>query len=140
MTSVRLQREVAEVNGYLPPDTQYRNVQGRDVWVVRKQTEFGILFEFAIYFDPDEQIPGYCAQVLSPVLERAWKTPHVGHLMPDGVICLGPSSPRTGPTLRWTWARVCLWAEGMAAMIAAHRRGTPIHFPFSSNNSERDVA
>ena len=131
--SRRREQERVDVAQYMPSNTRHIYVDGRDLWVFKKQTEVRIEFEIAIYYDPDEK--GYCAQLVSPDVEEAWKGPHVGHLFDDGVICFGGDSMRTRRTLREAFAKSCLWAEGMAIMIFSHANGTPCEFPFSSNNS-----
>lgn len=139
MTAARRQRELEEVNAYLPSRTRMMRVDSKDVWLVQKDTGMGLRFEFALYFDPNESTPGYCCQVLSPEIERAWKHPHIGHIYSDGILCLGPYNPRTGPSLRFVWARSCIWAEGMAAMLAGKHLGQAVHFPLSINNSKADL-
>lgn len=138
--SSRYDRDRVEVARYLPTTTQYDKLNGRDVWTFRKTTELGIEFFIALYFDPDESSPGYCAQLVSPEVEAAWKSPHVGHLFGDGVICFGGENMRTRKTLREAYAKSCLWAEGMAVMIQSQLYGTPTHFPFSNNNHESEAS
>lgn len=134
----RRERDGADVARYLPRNTRLLSVNGRDVWVFKKNTELGVVFEIGIYFDPDED--GYCAQVISPEIEASWKNAHVGHIFSDAVICMGyGGNPKTRPTLRASYAKSCLWAEGMAAMIQGLRHGRKIPFPFSINNSENDL-
>jgi hypothetical protein len=115
----------------------YVQQDGRDAFIFEKDTEVGIPFTIAVYYDPDEH--GYCAQLIGPEVEEAWKSIHVGHLFPDGVICLGGSNMRAKASLREAFAKSCLWAEGMAIMIASHLRGEPSEFPFSNNNSPDEV-
>ena len=138
--SNRFERDRAEVAQYLPSNTRYVPADGRDIWLFQKKTELGITFQIALYYDPDESTPGYCAQVVSPPIEDTWKNPHLGHLWSDGVICLGRSSMRTGRSIREAYSKSCLWAEGMAAMIQSHLAGLPSAFPFSNNNSDAEVA
>lgn len=137
--SARYDRDRAAVAQYLPADTPYHKVNGLDVWTFTKSTELGIQFVISLYFDPDESIPGYCAQLVSPEIEEAWMNQHVGHLFTDGVICFGYESMRTRKTLREAYAKSCLWAEGMAIMIQSQLNGMPTHFPFSNNNDETEV-
>ena len=122
----------------LPRGTTHSVIQGRDVYVFKKNTEVGIQFEIAVYFDADEG--GYCAQLYSPAVEESWKNAHVGHLFEDGVICMGFSSMRTRPTLEDAYGRACLWAEGMAIMMRSYEAGTPSEFPFSINNDSTEAA
>jgi len=137
--SSRYDTDRAEVTRYLPASTSYAKVKGRDVWTFNKSTELGIEFVIAIYFDPDEGTPGYCAQLISPEVEATWMSPHLGHLFSDGVICFGYESMRTRRTLREAYAKSCLWAEGMAIMIQSQLNGTPTQFPFSTNNDESEA-
>lgn len=137
--SARLRRDQEWVAKYMPKNTWFAKVDERDVWVFQKMTEVGVGFEIAIYFDPTESAPGYVAQVRSPPIENAWKSPHVGHIFSDGVICFGGPSSRTRTTMADAYAKACLWAEGMGIMIAAKAIGTPTAFPFSTNNSEEEV-
>jgi hypothetical protein len=129
----RRQADSNTVATKLPHNTTHTVMEGRDVYVFKKHTELGIEFEIAVYFDPDEG--GYCGQLFAPAIEDAWKSPHVGHLFSDGVICMGATSMRTRPTLEDAYGRACLWAEGMAIMIRSHQAGSPSEFPFSINNS-----
>jgi hypothetical protein len=137
--STRLENERAEVLHYLPANTKYVNARGRNVWIFEKTTEVGVAFEIAIYYDPDESEPGYCAQLVSPEIEGAWKNAHIGHIFGDGVICFGGASMRTRRTLREAFSKSCLWAEGMAIMIASRLAGRPSEFPFSNNNTENEA-
>lgn len=128
-----------EVQSFLPEQTKHYKKDGRDVWVFSKNTELGINFQIALYYDADESTPGYCARLLSPEIEKAWMSPHVGHLFADGAICFGAESMRTRRSLREAFSKSCLWAEGMAIMIASHLNGVPSEFPFSNNNDESEV-
>ena len=121
----------------MPDSTLYVEESGRDTFIFVKNTELRIPFTIAIYYDPDER--GYCAQLLTPKIEEAWKNAHVGHLFSDGIICLGGGSMRTRQTMRESYAKACLWAEGMAAMITSHLAGEPSEFPFSRNNDAGDI-
>jgi hypothetical protein len=122
------------VTQYLPTSTRHQSIGGRNVWIFKKVTEVGITFEIALFYDPDEDPPGYCAQLVSPEIEDAWQNPHIGHIFPDGVICLGGSSMRTRETLKESFSKSCLWAEGMAIMIQSRLAGRASEFPFSINN------
>ena len=134
----RRERDSAYVALNLPRNTRLLSINGLDVWVFQKNTVLEVVFEIGIYFDPDED--GYCAQVISPEIEASWKNAHVGHIFSDAVICMGyGGSQRTRPTLLASYAKSCLWAEGMAAMIQGLRHGRKIPFPFSINNSENDL-
>lgn len=137
--ATRYEQDRTDVARYLPPGTIHSRISGHDVWTFSKNTELGELFTIAIYFSADEEIPGYCAQLVAPAVESAWKNVHVGHLFADGVICLGGTSMRTMRTLRDAFAKSCLWAEGMAAMIQSRRVGSPCAFPFSLNNSDGEA-
>lgn len=137
--SRRFNSEREQVAQYLPAATKHQSIGGKDVWIFKKNTEVGVLFEIAIYFDPDEDPAGYCAQLISPSIEDAWKNPHIGHIFNDGVICLGGSSMRTRKTLRESFSKSCLWAEGMAIMIQSHLAGSPTEFPFSNNNNPDEI-
>jgi hypothetical protein len=130
--ATRREQEVMDVARYLPSNTRLVQAEGRDIWIFTKQTEMFIEFEIAIYYDLDER--GYCAQLVRPDIENAWKNAHVGHVFFDGVICFGGDSMRTRRTLREAFAKACLWSEGMAIMIFSHVHGTPCEFPFSMNN------
>lgn len=134
----RLERERQDVARYLPGNTTLTPINGRDVWIFQKNTNFGIEFEIALYYDPDER--GYCAQLVKPEIESEWKSAHVGHIFSDGVICFGGNNIRARPSLREAFAKSCLWAEGIGAMIAARDSGNKIPFPFSINNSPGDVS
>jgi hypothetical protein len=140
--NARYERDRAVVARHLPPGTLHTRLQGRDVWTFRKQTEVGIPFELAVYYEPDESPSGYCVRLITPQIEAAWKNPHVGHIYADGTICFGGSSPswRCRHTLLDAYAKACLWADGMAIMLAAKHAGRPCEFPFSNNNSAADVA
>ena len=131
--SSRKERDLAESRLFMPSNTMYVQQDGRDAFIFEKDTEVGIPFTIAVYYDPDEH--GYCAQLVGPNVEDAWKDQHVGHLFRDGVICLGADRMRSRDTLREAFARSCLWSEGMAIMIASHLKGEPSEFPFSNNNS-----
>lgn len=135
--SSRRDREWQEVRRIMPNNTRLVSADGRDIWLFKKNTEVGIEFEIGIYYDPDED--GYCAQLVSPEVESSWKNAHVGHLFADGVICMGGSSMRTRRTLKESFSKSCLWAEGMALMIVSYDSRTPIPFPFSNNNSESEA-
>jgi hypothetical protein len=131
--ATRKEQERIDVARYMPANTKHVVTEGKDVWIFKKQTEVMIEFELAIYYDADEG--GYCAQLVSPEIEDAWKDQHVGHLFRDGVICMGYESMRTRKTLKESYAKACLWSEGMGIMIFSHANGTPCEFPFSENNS-----
>lgn len=131
--ATRKEQEHIDVVRFMPANTRRVVADGKDVWIFRKQTEVRIEFEIAIYYDSDEG--GYCAQLVSPEIEEAWKDQHVGHLFRDGVICMGYASMRTRKTLKESFAKACLWAEGMGIMIFSQANGTPCEFPFSENNS-----
>ena len=137
--SSRYVREQTEVASYLPPNTRHECIDGRDVWIFCKKTTLGVDFEIAIYYDFEESPPGYCAQLVSPVIETSWMSPHVGHIFKDGVICLGGESMRTRRTLRESYAKSCLWAEGISVMITSKLIGRPTHFPFSKNNTSDEA-
>jgi hypothetical protein len=137
--SKRFAKEQEQVSQYLPTSTRHHSLRGKDVWIFKKNTEVGVVFEIALFYDPDEDPPGYCAQLLHPKIEAAWQTVHVGHLWPDGVICLGGASFRTRKTLMETFSKSCLWAEGMAIMIQSQLAGRPSEFPFSKNNNPNEV-
>jgi hypothetical protein len=137
--SKRFSKEQEQVSQYLPTSTRHQNLGGKDVWIFKKNTELGINFEIALFYDPDEDPPGYCAQVIHPKIEAALQSTHVGHLWPDGVICLGGGSMRTRKTLMETFSKSCLWAEGMAILIQSHLAGRPSQFPFSTNNDADEV-
>ena len=117
----------------MPTGTMPIQLNGCDAFVFEKDTEVGIPFTIAIYYDLNER--GYCASLVGPEIEASWKNAHVGHLFSDGAICFGGDQMRTRKTLREAYAKSCLWAEGMAIMIASHLAGKPHHFPFSNNNS-----
>jgi hypothetical protein len=139
----RLEQEGRIVASHFPRNVRQGVLQGRSVWVFTKFTEVGIKFEIAIYFDPDE--PGYVAQCIGPEIEAEWRTPHIGHIYHDGVICLGWSTISGRPTSRaagdmlTAYSKSCLWAEGIACMIVSKRAGRPTEFPFSNNNREEEV-
>ena len=135
--SARTERERAFVARNMPANTRYVEGGGRDVWFFIKRTEVGIEFEIAVYYDPDEG--GYCAQLVSPEIENAWRDPHIGHIFDDGVICLGGDSTRSRSRMEDAYAKSCLWAEGIALMLVAKQTGEPIEFPFSINNKEGEV-
>lgn len=135
--SSRRSRDFHEHRTFMPDNTMYLEQEGRDTYVFEKNTEVGITFTIAAYFDPDEN--GYSASLVSPLIEDAWKNAHVGHIFTDGTICFGGASMRTRPTLREAYAKSCLWAEGMAIMIASHLAGEPSEFPFSNNNTSDEV-
>jgi len=137
----RLNAERALVARYLPPDTFYMHYENRDVWVFKKITQVGIEFEMAVFYDLDESPPGYCVKLLSPEIEQAWRHPHIGHIYPDGTVCFGgiDPSPRCRRVLNEAYAKACVWAEGVAIMIASKTAGRPIEFPFSDNNDPSDV-
>lgn len=131
----RREQDQREVARKMPNNTRLVQMEGRDIWIFKKNTELRVQFEIAIYYDSDER--GYCAQVLSPEIENSLKGVHVGHLFSDGVICMGYSEPsmRARHTLIEAYAKACLWAEGMAVMIQSRKAGRPMPFPFSANNS-----
>ena len=135
--STRKEQEQIDVAQFMPSNTRHAVADGRDVWFFKKQTEVLIEFEIAVYYDSDEK--GYCAQLVSPEIEEAWKDQHVGHLFRDGVICMGWESMRTRKTLKESFAKACLWAEGMGIMIFSHANGTPCEFPFSENCSAEEA-
>lgn len=135
----RFQTEQTQAARYLPKNTRHVQADDRDIWIFEKSTEVGIRFEIALYFDADEDEPGYCAQLISPEIESAWRSPHVGHIFSDGVICFGGASMRTRKSLREAFSKSCLWAEGMAIMIVSQLRGSPSFFPFSKNNGHGDI-
>ena len=137
--ATRREQEQRDVATFMPANTRLAVIDGRNVWIFRKQTQVGIVFEIGLYYDPDEDPQGYCASVVSPQIEKAWRTPHIGHIFADGVLCYGAPSMRTRKTLREAFARSCLWAEGMAIMIASRKNGTPCEFPFSSNNTSDEA-
>ncbi|MGF6635234.1 hypothetical protein [Paraburkholderia sp. MM6662-R1] len=137
--TTRYEQDRADVSRFLPLDTVHSRIGGQDIWTFTKNSQLNVPFTISIYFAPDEQIPGYCAQLIEPTVESAWKNVHVGHLFADGVICLGGASMRTMRTLRDAFAKSCLWAEGMAVMIESRRIGEPRAFPFSINNSQSEA-
>jgi hypothetical protein len=106
-------------------------------FVFIKQTQMGIAFEISLYYDPDED--GYLAQLISPELEREWRNPHIGHIFADGVICVGGDRMRASPDLLTAFSKSCVWAEGIAIMIASRNAGRPTEFPFSDNNRPGEV-
>ncbi len=136
--TTRRERERAAVAEHMPANTRYVRSGGRDVWIFGKRTEVGIDFEIAIYYDPDEA--GYCAHLVSPEIEDAWRNPHIGHIFGDGVICLGGASMRSRTKMLDAYAKSCLWAEGIALMLMSKRLGRPTAFPFSVNNTQDEVA
>lgn len=141
--TTRLETEAQIARTYLPGNTRKDEMDGRIVWVFKKSTEVGMVFTIAIYFDPDE--PGYVAQCLHPVIEDRFKTPHIGHIFSDGVICLGKTSINGKTSMRATgsmltaYSKSCLWAEGIALMIESERVDEPTEFPFSENNGPDEV-
>ena len=135
--SSRRERDVREFRTFMPDNTMLVEQDGRLHFVFEKDTEVKVPFTIALYHDPDEN--GYCAHLIAPEIEEAWKSVHVGHLFKDGVICLGGESMRAKSTLREAYGKSCLWAEGMGIMITSHLRGEPCEFPFSSNNSPDEV-
>ncbi|WP_246793894.1 hypothetical protein [Burkholderia perseverans] len=137
--STRYEQDRADVARFLPTNTVYHRIGEQDVWTFTKDTELQVVFTISLYFCADEDIPGYCAQLVSPTIEKAWQNIHVGHIFPDGVICLGGASMRTRRTLREAFAKSCLWAEGMAVMIRSREVGQPSEFPFSANNEEGEA-
>ncbi len=137
--TTRFERDRADVSKYLPANTVHDRIEGLDVWTFVKNTELQLSFKISIYFCPDEAVPGYCAQLVSPPVEKSWRSVHVGHLFDDGVICLGGESMRTRRTLREAYAKSCLWAEGIAVMLASKSAGCPSEFPFSANNTKSEV-
>lgn len=118
--SNRIYRDQADVFKYLPANTKHFNNKGRDIWCYRKNTEVGIEFEIALFFDPDEN--GYCAQLISPTLEAKWKR-DVVCIYADGAISVGgmQGQSRTRSTLLEVYGRSSLWAEGVAIMLAAEQ-------------------
>ena len=136
--SSRQERDSSDVKQYMPANTMHISQDGRDLYVFEKDTEVGIHFTIAVYYDPNER--GYCAHLVSPAIEESWMNAHVGHIFADGVICFGGEQMRTRRTLREAYAKSCLWAEGMAIMVASHLAGTPHEFPFSSNNSPGEAS
>jgi len=137
--SKRFTKEQEQVSQYLPTSTRHHRLGSKDVWIFKKNTEVGVIFEIALFYDPDEEPAGYCAQLISPKIEDAWKNPHIGHIFGDGVICLGGGSMRTRKTMMESFSKSCLWAEGMAIMIQSHLAGRPSEFPFSINNDADEV-
>ncbi len=137
--ATRREKDQQEVVRKMPANTRLIQQDGRDIWIFKKNTELKILFEIAVYYDPDER--GYCAQLISPQVENSWKNAHVGHLFSDGIICMGFSEPsmRSRHTLLEAYAKACFWAEGMSVMIRSHELGTPMPFPFSDNNSPSEA-
>lgn len=135
--ATRREQDRLDVASYMPSNTKHVVTEGRDIWIFKKQTELCIEFEIAVYYDPDER--GYCAQLVSPEIESRWKSPHIGHLFDDGVICFGGESSRTRKTIREAFAKSCLWAEGMAIMIMSRAQGVPCQFMLSNNNSEQEA-
>lgn len=133
----RQERDRSYVQRYMPANTMQVSENGLEMYVFEKDTEVGIRFTIAVYYDPDER--GYCAQLVYPEIEDSWKNPHIGHIFADGVICFGGDQMRTRETLREAYAKSCLWAEGMAIMVASQFAGTPHEFPFSNNNSPGEV-
>lgn len=137
--SKRFFEEQRQVSQYLPTSTKHERLRGKDNWIFKKNTEVGIPFEIALFYDADEEPAGYCAQLILPEIEDQWKNPHSGHIFRDGVICLGGGSMRTRKTLMESFSKSCLWAEGMAIMIQSHLAGQPSEFPFSINNDADEV-
>jgi hypothetical protein len=135
--SARYERERLFVSRNMPANTVYVQRDGRDVWIFTKRTEVGIDFEIALYHDPDEG--GYCAQLITPEIETAWCSPHIGHIFTDGVICLGGASMRSRDRMEDAYAKSCVWAEGIALMLVSKRLGKPTAFPFSLNNEQGEV-
>jgi len=121
----------------LPSSTRKGRVGGRLNFVFIKQTQMGIPFEITLYYDPDED--GYLAQLISPEIERDWRNPHIGHIFEDGVICVGGAKGRASPDLLTAFSKSCVWAEGIAIMIASRNAGRPTEFPFSDNNHPGEV-
>jgi hypothetical protein len=134
----RYQEELAYRNTFMPAATEYVERSGNHVWIFPKRTEVGIDFKIAIYYSHDEG--GYCSQLVSPEIENAWRDPHVGHIFKDGVICLGGASMRSRLHMADAYAKSCVWAEGIAVMIASKAIGSPTSFPFSFNNSDEEVS
>lgn len=142
----RINREITEAATYLPdPGPMLRRALGPDgenLWIVRIQTATPTPphyddpkpgnFEFCIYYDGNAG--GYVSRVLEPTLESAWMDPHIGHIFKDGAICFGGHSWRALPSLREAFAKSCLWAEGIAVMLASKHLRQPTHFPFSPNS------
>lgn len=128
-------REIAKRS--LPASTRKGRVKGLLNFVFIKQTQMGIPFEISLYYDPDED--GYLAQLISPELEREWCNPHIGHIFADGVICVGGDRMRASPDLLTAFSKSCVWAEGIAIMIASRNTGRPTEFPFSDNNRPGEV-
>ena len=139
--SARLDDERALVARYLPPDTQYLAFEGRDLWLFKKLTQVGITFEMAVYYEPDEIPAGYCVRLISPEIEATWRNAHIGHIFSDGTLCFGGTAPSARCRYKLTdaYAKACVWAEGMAVMIASHLGGIPTEFPFSNNNTPGEV-
>lgn len=135
--SRRYERERAYVARYMPSNTRFVEQSGRSIWIFTKRTEVDVDFDIAIYFEPDEG--GYCARLISPELESAWRHPHVGHIFDDGVICLGDASMRCCSKMEDAFSRSCLWAEGIAIMLVSKRLGHPTVFPFSINNVDGEL-
>src|SRR5688500_18954160 len=97
MTS-RYQAECSDVAIYLPRNTRHDVCGDRDMWTFDKRTEVGINFTITLYYDADEEVPGYCAHLIDPEIEEDWKSPHIGHIFADGIICFGGASTRTRRT------------------------------------------
>jgi hypothetical protein len=124
------------VERHMPKGTRHVSMDGKDCWIFIKNTRIGISITLALYYDRDEN--GYCAQVLEPALPESLKSIHAGHLFSDGVICMGEDSMRTRRTLGEAYGRSCLWAEGIACVLAGHMVGELTEFPFSINNKESE--
>jgi hypothetical protein len=135
--SARYERERTFVARCMPANTRYASQAGRNIWIFTKTTEVGIEFDIAVYYEPDEG--GYCARLVSPEIENAWRNPHIGHIFDDGVICLGGASMRSRSRMEDAYAKSCVWAEGIALMLVSKRLGKPTAFPFSLNNDQGEV-
>jgi hypothetical protein len=113
------------VSQFLPANTKpIKTDEGVNGYVYTFKTEFEDEFTLFAYFDGSN----YQVQVVSPVIEDHFKSPHTGHLYSDGRICFGQAYGSGMPNLRDAFAKSVLWANGMSV---AMRTG---QFPFSNNN------
>jgi hypothetical protein len=122
----RLEDDRSTVRQFLPTDTkEITTSEGVRGWVYEIKCELRQNYCMFVYYDG----AFYQVHVISPKLEDHWKSPHTGHIFPDGRICFGSDYGNGQPTIKEAFAKSVLWANGIS--IARNGGG---HFPFSTNN------
>jgi len=126
----RIEQDRLDVGKYLPEDTRHVVMNGMDVYVFKKTTGVNMIFEIAICYSSGEG--GYCASLVMPKIEDIKSNSHTMFLSEDGVLCIGPYGSRVCETLKESFLKSCMWAEGVAFMLKAKQNCDPDwdKFPF----------